>query len=95
MANKTISKKNAFEEYYTEEIQKRAASVFGPFFKKYKFSFPNNWKNKNVPYFSYILFNITGLLKKWKWKYKKQSQRKSIEGSIYGDIQREKENIKI
>ena len=88
IANKTSGKKENNESYYTNEIRKRSLFVFGPFFKKYNYHFPKDWNNKNISHLSIILFNIIGFLKEWKWKLKKQSNRKSIKGSIYGDMQR-------
>ena len=91
MANKTSGKKQDLEEYYTKDIQRRALFIFGPFLKKYNYTFPKRWQNKQIPHTAYILFHVIGFIRKWKWRFKKNSERKSIKGSIYGDIQREKE----
>jgi len=42
-----------------------------------------------IPSSSKFLFYIGGVIRKWKWKLKKHSSRKSIKGTIYGDMQRE------
>ena len=89
VANKTVGKKNDLSEYYTEEIRKQAISVFGPFLAKYNYSFPENWGNINIPLSSTIKFKIMSILRKVNEKFiKKHSGRKSISGSIYGDMQR-------
>jgi hypothetical protein len=77
-------------EYYTQEIRKQAIYVFGPFLAKYNYSFPENWGTINVPLLSAFKFKITGFLRRINEKFiKKHSGRKSISGTIYGDIQRE------
>jgi hypothetical protein len=90
VANKTAGKRNDLSEYYTEEIRKKAIYVFGPFLAKYNYSFPENWGNINTPLSSTIKFKIMSILRKVNEKFiKKHSGRKSISGTIYGDIQRE------
>jgi len=90
VANKTAGKKNNLSEYYTQEIRKQAIYVFGPFLAKYNYSFPEKWGNINIPPLSKIKFKIMSILRKLNEKFiKKHSGRKSISGTIYGDIQRE------
>ena len=90
VANKTVGKKNDLSEYYTEEIRKKAIYVFGPFLVKYNYSFPENWGNINIPLSSTIKFKIMSVLRKFNAKFiKKHSGRKSISGTIYGDMQRD------
>jgi hypothetical protein len=90
VANKTSGKKQNLSDYYTTDIQSLTLFVFGPFFDKYNYQFPEDWKNRTVPFSSTVLFKLGECLRKWKWKLKKNSDRKSIKGSIYGDMQREK-----
>ena len=89
IANKTDGKNKDTNQYYTKEIQKRASYVFGPFLERYGYNIPTEWQYRHVPYSSYLLFNIFGWIRKYKWKSRKYSTRKSIRGSIYGDMQRE------
>ena len=90
VANKTAGKRNDLSEHYTEEIRKKAIYVFGPFLAKYNYYFPENWGAINVPLLSVFKFKITGVLRKVNERFiKKYSRRKSISGTIYGDIQRE------
>jgi len=88
VANKTSGKKEDLNEYYTEDIQNLALFVFGPFLEKYEYDIPRNWKFQKIPFSAYFLFHVGGIIRKWKWKLKKPSDRKSLEGTIYGDIQR-------
>ena len=93
VANKTAGKKKGLSEYYTDEIKGKAIAVFGPFLEKYNYSFPEDWGKVKAPIVSKIQFQILGFLRKTNQKYfKKYSKRKSIKGSIYGDIQRKKAN---
>tara|TARA_Y100001968_G_C19415222_1_gene748625 strand:- start:252 stop:1040 length:789 start_codon:yes stop_codon:yes gene_type:complete len=94
-ANRTDSKKKSLNEYYTEDIQSRCNLVFGPFLKKYNLSFPENWGNSKIPIYASILFNISTYFRKLKWRFQKHTKRKSIKSSIYGKMQREKENDRI
>ena len=89
VANKTANKKKDLADYYTEDIKRQAIHVFGPFLNKYNYSFPQDWGKVETPLISKIQFKIMGILRKMNEKYlKKDSSRKSIEGSIYGDMQR-------
>ena len=93
VANKTVGKKNDLSEYYTEKIRKKAIYVFGPFLAKYNYSFPENWGDINIPLLSIIKFKVMGVLRRINEKFiKKYPVRKSISGTIYGDIQRKEPN---
>tara|TARA_B100001142_G_scaffold329115_1_gene391295 strand:+ start:9365 stop:10147 length:783 start_codon:yes stop_codon:yes gene_type:complete len=88
-ANTTKGKNKNLSEYYTDEIKKRAINVFGPFMKKYEYSFPSEWGKIALPYSSILKFKFFGILKRINQIYfKKYSKKKSIKGSIYGDMQR-------
>ena len=88
IVNKTTGKKKDLSEYYTNDVQSLALFVFGPFLKKYEYKFLEDWNQIKIPLSAKFLFYIGGIIRKWKWKLKKQSSRKSIKGTIYGDIQR-------
>ena len=93
VANKTKGKKQDMSLYYTEDIRKQAIYVFGPFLARYNYSFPVEWGQVNVPITSFIKFKIMGVLRRINEKFiKKHSGRKSISGTIYGDMQRDKES---
>tara|TARA_B110000003_G_C16643566_1_gene531113 strand:- start:144 stop:926 length:783 start_codon:yes stop_codon:yes gene_type:complete len=89
VANKTVGKKNNISEYYTLEVRERAVYVFGPFLEKYNYSFPENWQKIRIPISSKLKFIFMGILRKFNERFfKRNSTRKSIEGTIYGDMQR-------
>ena len=93
VANKTVGKKKHLSTYYTEEIKKQAIYIFGPFLAKYNYSFPENWGKIKVSFLSTSNFKIMGFIRRIYEKFIKiKSVRKSISGTIYGDIQREKSN---
>jgi len=90
VANKTVGKKGSMSDYYNEEIKKQAIYVFGPFLTKYNYSFPENWGEINIPLLSTFKFKIMGILRRINERFiKRHSERKSISGTIYGDMQRE------
>jgi len=91
VANRTAGKRESMSDYYTEEIRKHTIYVFGPFLIKYNYSFPEDWGKINIPLLSTLKFKFMGLLREINEKFiKKRSGRKSISGTIYGDMQREK-----
>lgn len=91
VANKTVGKEKELSFYYSNEVRERAISVFGPFMQKHNVDFPNSWGNVTVPLISRIRFNVFRALRKInEWSFKKHTSRKSLPGTIYGDIQREK-----
>lgn len=68
--NKTLQKGN-FINYYTPEIREQAIFVFGPFMRKWGYSFPEEWNVKKVKPLSLIFFETLGVLKKTYWRYTK------------------------
>ena len=93
IANKTSGKKQNLEEYYTEEIKQRAVYIFGPFMKKYGYDFPCSWGPVNISRTSIVIFKIVSIMKRINTYYfKKTPQRKSMRGTIYGDMQYKKKS---
>ena len=88
IANKTQGKRKNLSDYYTDEIKERATYIFGPFLNKYDYRFPEEWGSVKIPLTSKYLFVIMGIFRKINERIKKHSKRKSISGSIYGEIQR-------
>tara|TARA_B100000073_G_scaffold297428_1_gene262511 strand:+ start:476 stop:1249 length:774 start_codon:yes stop_codon:yes gene_type:complete len=87
--NTTKDKKKDILFYYNEEIRARAKYVFGPFFDKYNYNFPENWGPNKPSIITKLYFNSQIYLKEFKERFfKKRKNQKSIEGSIYGDMQR-------
>jgi len=93
VANKTAGKKQDILGYYTDDIKEKAIAVFGPFIEKYNYSFPIEWKGVKVPLKSKIYFWILEILRKLNHRYfKKHSEKFGLEGTIYGDMQRDQES---
>ena len=91
--NKTVGKKNELLAYYTNDIKQISIAVFGPFLEKYNYSFPEEWGEVKTPLKSKLEFLILGFLRKINQKYfKKYSGIISLEGTIYGDMQRDNSN---
>ena len=91
VANKTAGKINNILAYYTNDIKEMSISVFGPFLGKYNYSFPEEWGVVKIPLKSKLEFLVLGVLRKINQKYFKKNKGKiSLEGTIYGDIQRDK-----
>lgn len=87
--NKTVGKDESLLFYYSNDVKDRAISVFGPFMKKYNLDFPINWGNVRVPLISRIKFNVLVFMRKRiKYNFLGKIKRKSIAGTIYGDLQR-------
>ncbi|MAW21467.1 MAG: hypothetical protein CMD16_03620 [Flavobacteriales bacterium] len=91
VANKTIGKKKNLSLYYTDDIKHQAIAVFGPFLEKYNYDFPSQWGRIKTPLIHVIHFKALSLLRKINQKYfKKHTEKVGLEGSIYGDMQRNK-----
>tara|TARA_Y100000588_G_C14135918_1_gene873776 strand:+ start:352 stop:1143 length:792 start_codon:yes stop_codon:yes gene_type:complete len=89
VANKTAGKKKDILKYYTEEIKEQAIFVFGPFLEKYNYSFPEKWGKVRVPLKSKLYFKLLSVLRKINHRYfKKHTNKNSLKGTIYGDMQR-------
>ena len=90
VANKTVGKKNDMLSYYTDEIKDQAIYVFAPFFKKYNYHFPQKWGIIKPSIKSLLYFEAVSILRKINYKYfKNKSEKIGLEGTIYGDIQRQ------
>ena len=89
VANKTVGKNNDLLTYYTNDIKEISIAVFGPFLEKYNYSFPEEWGAVKTPLKSKLEFLVLGVLRKLNQKYFKKSKYKiGLEGTIYGDMQR-------
>lgn len=74
--NKT-EQKESFMSYYTPEIREKAIFVFGPFFKKWGYSFPHEWGSKKVSAMSIALFKVLRIVRKTYWR---NTKTKSVQG---------------
>ena len=92
VANKTAGKKQDILGYYTDDIKEKSIAIFGPFIEKYNYSFPAEWEGVKTPLKSKIQFWILGILRKLNHRYLKRHPEKfGLEGTIYGDMQRDQE----
>lgn len=69
--NKTGGKRD-FLSYYTPEIQDQAKRVFGPFMKKWNYSFPPEWGNSSVSELSQLEFHLLSIPRSLYWRYLKR-----------------------
>ncbi len=67
--NKTKEKEH-FLNYYTPEIREKAIFIFGPFMKKWGYSFPAEWNVKKVSWLSELLFNALKIVRNVYWKFR-------------------------
>jgi len=65
--NKTSEKGN-FIKYYTPDIREKAVFVFGPFMKKWGYTFPAGW-NLNAGLLAFALFEVVGAAKQIYWRF--------------------------
>ena len=92
IANKTTGKKPDILDYYTDDIKEKSIAIFGPFIEKHNYSFPAEWKEVKIPLKNKIQFWILRILRKLNHKYlKKHSENFGLEGTIYGDMQRDQQ----
>jgi len=90
-ANKTAGKKSDILSYYTKDIKEISIAVFGPFLEKHNYSLPKEWGEVKIPLKSKLEFIILGVLRKINQKYFKRNREEAeLEGTIYGDMQRNK-----
>ena len=65
----TTKQKNHYLTYYPPEIQDYAKYVFGPFMKRWNYTFPVEWGDHSTPFFGELLFDIFRLPRKIYWRY--------------------------
>ncbi len=65
----TTKQKSHYLTYYPPEIQGYAKYVFGPFMKRWNYTFPTEWGGRSMPFFGELLFDIFRLPRKIYWRY--------------------------
>lgn len=65
----TTNQKKHYLTYYSPEIYDYAKYVFGPFMKRWNYTFPAEWGDSSVPFFAEILFVIFRLPRKIYWRH--------------------------
>lgn len=71
--NKTIDK-NEYIRYFTPDIYERAFKIFGPFMKKYNYSFPEEWGVAKISKWDFLSYEFWGLIRKYFWLHFKTSR---------------------
>ena len=56
--NRTKGKEKSFEDFFTPEVQGLAAASYGPFMRKWGYSFPQSWGNVSIPAWSRLQFDV-------------------------------------
>ena len=69
-ANKTPEKKADFWSYYTsDEANRRAKFVFGPFMRYWGYSFPESWASVKEPIHAQLVYNFLNFFRKIYWQF--------------------------
>jgi hypothetical protein len=67
--NKTGQKRRDFSLYYTPEIIDQAKRVFGPFMKKWGYTFPPEWGDNSISHWDQVEFQCVDIVRNFYWKY--------------------------
>lgn len=68
ITNKTAERRDDFWSYYTPEIQSRAQWVFGPYFKRWGYEFPQSWVRSNTVGPG-LAFHLTNVFRHVYWRF--------------------------
>lgn len=69
-ANKTKNKKGNFLDLYTDpEVRQRAVNVFGPYFRQFGYTFPEEWGVIQEKGFGDQLYPVMNTVRKFYWKH--------------------------
>lgn len=74
LRNKTTRKDQNVFSYFTPKIQKQALFVFGPFMKKWEYSFPEEWTHQSISWLSRIEFELLGIARQVHRKYMRKER---------------------
>ena len=68
--NKTTGDKKHYLSYYTPETINRAKRIFGPYMKKWGYSFPEIWGDSEVSWSNQLAFRFFNVFRKvyWRWR---------------------------
>jgi hypothetical protein len=67
--NPTAEKERHFSAYYTPDVYDHARWIFGPFMKKWGYSFPPKWGTAPIPRSSQVLFRALTIYRRLRWRY--------------------------
>lgn len=65
----TTKQKKHYLTYYPPEIRGYSKYVFGPFMKRWNYTFPVEWGDHSTPFFGDLLFDIFRLPRRIYWRY--------------------------
>ena len=68
VVNKTAEREDDFWSYYTPSIQRRAKWVFGPYFKRWGYEFPAEWRTP-TPTGAQFAFTLANTLRHGYWRF--------------------------
>jgi hypothetical protein len=66
--NTTKQRESDFWSYYTPPIRNRAKWVFGPYFRKWDYSFPDDW-GPGYPPMSDVAYSVANIGRQLYWRY--------------------------
>jgi hypothetical protein len=87
--NKTSRPEQDIFSHFTPEIQQQALFVFGPFLKKWKYKFPEEWNNQSTPWLSQMEFELLGIVRKFHRKYIKKERGSKLPMIFSSNLSRE------
>lgn len=67
--NRTEGKASDYLSCYTPETIERAKWVFGPYMRKWGYTFPQEWGEVDVPWWNQLEFELVSALKGAYWKF--------------------------
>ena len=68
VVNKTANRSKDFWSYYDPEIRGRAEWVFGPYFCRWRYEFPEDWETKGYRS-AELMFQFTNIFRNFYWRY--------------------------
>jgi hypothetical protein len=72
--NSTATKERSFASYYTPDIIPRAVAIFGPFMRRWGYSFPEEWGPQQVPILAEAEFSLLGVARRGRAGYRRLSR---------------------
>ena len=68
-ANPTSGRRRDFLSYYTPDIAPHARHVFGPYLKRWNYSFPAEWGDSAVSRWSEWQYRFFGMFRRFYWRH--------------------------
>lgn len=69
IVNNTAKDGRNFTDFYTPEIIPQAKRLFGPFMRKWGYSFPEEWGDDSVSTVAQLTFHALGVVRRVYWRY--------------------------